>query len=243
MIASERQIYILKRLHDCGVINLKDIAKDLNIAEITVRRDFEKLEKAGKLKRVQGGAVLDSAELTMNAKKNVQSREKDIVAKYAADIVEDGNCIFIDAGTSMAPLIKYLLQKKIMIVTYNELVVKDIKQTDAQITMLGGRFVPSYDMFVGPIAQESLKQFHFDYGFFGCTAVSLQDQTAYVTDMDSLLMKQIALKNSSSSILLIDSNKLEKKVFLEFEKLDRFNKIFCNKTDTEYSNADHITFV
>ena len=69
MIASERKLYIMNRLNEKGIINLKEIARELAISEITVRRDFEKLEKEGKLKRVQGGAaleeVLEDAELTM----------------------------------------------------------------------------------------------------------------------------------------------------------------------------------
>ena len=58
MIASERKLYIMNCLNEKGIINLKEIARELAISEITVRRDFEKLEKEGKLKRVQGGAAL-----------------------------------------------------------------------------------------------------------------------------------------------------------------------------------------
>ena len=57
MIASERRRYILNALNLRGVISLKDTARELGVAEITVRRDFEKLESEGKLKRVQGGAT------------------------------------------------------------------------------------------------------------------------------------------------------------------------------------------
>ena len=75
MIALERKRYILNALKEKGIINLREIAKELNMAEITIRRDFEKLEAEGKLKRVQGGATIGedsqndvSAELTMNRK-------------------------------------------------------------------------------------------------------------------------------------------------------------------------------
>lgn len=59
MLASERTRYIISQLHSKGIINLKDIAKELNISEATVRRDFEKLENEGRLTRVTGGAKLN----------------------------------------------------------------------------------------------------------------------------------------------------------------------------------------
>ena len=78
MLASERSRYIISQLNSKGIINLKNVAKELNTSEATVRRDFEKLEKEGKLTRVTGGAKLNdnldnsydnNAELTMRAKK------------------------------------------------------------------------------------------------------------------------------------------------------------------------------
>ena len=58
MLASERTRYIMSQLNKKGIINLKDVAHDLEISEATVRRDFEKLENEGRLKRVTGGAAL-----------------------------------------------------------------------------------------------------------------------------------------------------------------------------------------
>ena len=94
MIASERRMYIMKVLNEKGIANLKEITNELNISEATVRRDFEKLEKDGKLKRVLGGATLtddllyssDSVELTMKEKmlSNVNMDKKNQVAKYAS---------------------------------------------------------------------------------------------------------------------------------------------------------------
>ena len=97
MLASERTRYIISQLHSKGIINLKDIAKELNISEATVRRDFEKLENEGKLTRVTGGAklnehgeeapVINSAELTMRAKKNLNYDAKLRVARRACDYI------------------------------------------------------------------------------------------------------------------------------------------------------------
>ena len=101
MIAPERNLYILRQINAKGVINLKEIARDLRISETTVRRDFEKLEKAGRLKRVQGGATLhddalENAQLAMREKKTISTGEKQDVAHRASLLVKDGDSVFLD---------------------------------------------------------------------------------------------------------------------------------------------------
>ena len=111
---------ILSSLNARGVISLKDMAAELGVAEITVRRDIEKLELEGRLKRVQGGAASleesDGAELTMRQKTSIHAGEKEIVAKYAAGLVQDGDSVFLDVGTTIVPLAAALLQRRINII-------------------------------------------------------------------------------------------------------------------------------
>lgn len=253
MIASERKIYIMTQLNAKGVINLKEIAKQLNTSEATVRRDFEKLEREGKLKRVLGGATLtdethylqDSAELTMKQKitSHINMDKKDEVSRYASQYVRDGDCIFIDGGTTLVPLISYLANKKIKIVTYSHLILDKVKNPTAEIFIVGGIYLPYYSMSVGAIAQEVLKQFHFDHSFIGCSGVNLEEQIAYTTEMESLMMKKIAMENSTNSYLLIDSTKVEIKGFCKFKNLNSFNAVICNNFSNEFTLPDNFILV
>lgn len=245
MIASERRRHIIKVLNEKGIVNLKDIATQLNISEATVRRDFEKLEKDGRLKRVLGGATLvdnlfyssDSAELTMKEKmlSNINMDKKNQVAKYASQYVKDGDCVFIDGGTTLVPLIDYLACKKIKIVTYNHLIISKIKNPIAEIFIVGGVYLPYYSMSVGPIAQDVLMHFHFDHAFIGCAGIDLSENIAYTTEIESLTMKNIAMKNTKHSYLLIDSTKFEARGFYKFNSLDSFDYVICNN----FSNDDN----
>ena len=234
MIASERRLYIRKSLEEKGIINLKEIARDLGIAEITVRRDFEKMEESGLLKRVQGGAMLedmaDIAELTMKRKGSINNSAKAKVAEYAAGLVATGDCIFLDAGTSIAHMVDYLMQKRINIVTYSELVIKKLsKPILADIYMVGGKYVPGFSMFAGIVAQEALKAYHFDHAFMGCTSMDTEDFASYVTDAESLAMKKIAMDNAQHRHLLIDSTKLERYAFLRFTTANDFDSVICDQ--------------
>lgn len=239
MIAAERKMYIMKQLDQKSIVSLKQLALEIGASEITVRRDLEKLENEGKLKRVPGGATLehqDSVEMTMSAKAALNAGAKRLVAKRAAEEVREGECVFLDGGTTTAPMIDFLAERKVTIVTYSQLVLCKLVNPVAEIHVIGGRFVPHYGMNVGPEAQESLKRYHFDHAFLGCTGVTLDSNMSYITNMESLLMKKIAMENSSQNYLLLDSSKFQKPSFLKFVELDAFDQIFCNRTAESAEN-------
>lgn len=236
MIASERARYIIKSLNENGIVNLKEISKELGISEITTRRDLEKLEKEGKLKRVQGGATIETeqvqdsykVELTMKERKMLHRAEKEQVARYAALFVSEGDNVFLDAGTSMIPLMRILETKRIRIVTYNDLLIGGIRNSAAEVFVIGGQHSFHYDMNVGSLAQDMLKQFHFDKAFFGCTNVDFISQAVYTTEMESFLMKKIAMENAEKSYLLTDHSKLGKRNFLKIADIKDFECIICD---------------
>ncbi len=232
MIASERRRFILEALGNRGVISLKDTAKELSVAEITVRRDFEKLEHEGKLKRVQGGATSledsDGAELTMSTKLPQNMSEKERVASVAAGLVNEGESVFIDGGTTMIPLASILMTKNIRIITYNTMIIRKVSNPAAQIILIGGEYLPHYNMNLGPIAQEMLKQFYFDRAFFGCSGIDIDQQMVFSTEPGSLNMKRIAMESAKHNHLLVDSSKFSKRGFLKLCDTSSFDSIITN---------------
>lgn len=233
MLATERRMFIMKLLNEKSIISFKEIAAALEASEITVRRDLEKLESAGKLKRIPGGAALenylDSVEMTMEEKSTIHSSAKRVVAKRACELIQPGNCIFLDGGTSVASMTEYLSGMNVTIVTYNQLVPRKLVNPVANIHIIGGRYLSHYVMNVGPEAQEQLQRYHFDAAFLGCTGVVLEQNMSYVTNVDSLLMKKIAMENSDRNYLLLDSSKFHKPSFVKFVSLDEFNLVLCDK--------------
>lgn len=243
----------MQQLNEKGIINLKEIAKELEISEITARRDFEKLEKEGKLKRVLGGATLDEnqeegtdgAELTMKEKKMLHKKEKELVAQYAAQFVADDDSVFLDAGTSMVPLMRILEKRKVKIVTYNELLIGGINNPVADIFIVGGQHRPYYSINVGPVAQDVLKQFYFNKAFLGCSGVDLAQQMVYTTEMESLLMKKIALENTDEAHLLIDHSKIGRRNYLKLAETSVFTSIISDKpgSDEAIKYPQNVVFV
>lgn len=235
MIASERRLYILQAINDKGVVNLKDIARELQTSEATVRRDLEKLEGEGKLVRVQGGATVHSGaeslvgtvKLTMNTKAHIRQTEKAAVAKAAAELVQDGESVFLDCGTSIAPVADWLLPRPVRIVTYSTLVLSR-PGPKTNLILVGGEYSESHGMLTGVLAEEMLKQFHFDHAFIGCYGVSLSEGICFQRDVASTNMKRIGIAKSNQSYLLLDDSKLEKHGLFSFAKMSDFDRVFCN---------------
>ena len=170
MLASERFEKIVQMVNEKGIANTKELAQILNVTETTIRRDTEFLEKQGKIIRVHGGAKSINQKTVMSNQdeKDMKDRtenyeKKDEVCKKVAAFIKNGDCIFLDGGTTVAPIVKYLKGKNVKIVTNSMLVVKAFNDSDSELFVIGGKYIKEYDMSVGSIALNNLSNFNFDY--------------------------------------------------------------------------------
>lgn len=250
MLGKERILYLLNRLEQDNILNVKDIAKELDISEATIRRDLNELEKQGKVKRIHGGAIIaghdqilsEQREVKMKERFRIHYEEKSKVAQKASEQIKDGECIFLDGGTSLVPMIDTLQNRKIRIVTHNHLIVSKLKNPLAQIIVIGGDY-SKYAMSTGSIAINTLKQFQFDRCFIGCAGIDLDKNYSYTAEIETRELKNIALANSKISNLLIDSSKLGVNGFCKFQPLDRFNTIYCDHTENQYEFPENFILI
>ena len=135
MLEIERQEIILKKLEETGKLSYENIEKFLNVSIATIRRDVEKLKKQGLLSKVNGGIVSKKRinfelEVAEKFEENIEDKKK--IAKKAADLVENGDFIYLDAGTTTYYMIEYLKDKNISVVTnglmhLDQLIMNNIK--------------------------------------------------------------------------------------------------------------------
>lgn len=237
MLASERFTKIIEMTNEKGFIATKELAANLNVTETTIRRDCEELEKDGFLIRVHGGAksikqnliLSNNDEIMMSERTNIHYQEKDIVAKKAASFVHDGDCVFLDGGTSIVPMIKYLRGKKIKIVTHSTLIVNEFSDCEAELFVIGGKYIPKYNMSVGPVTLSDLDKFNFDFTFLSCAGIDLTKNLVYTAEMDTMAVKQKAMSSSVKNYLLIDYSKANVKGFCSFINSNDFDAVICNK--------------
>lgn len=242
MIQIERFQNILEEVNTNGIASISELSKMLGVTETTVRRDSEELEKQGLLIRVHGGvkSLRQETILSKETEKNMKERtenyeEKDQVAKKASILIKDGDCIFIDGGSSMLPLAKYINNKKLNIVTNNGLFL-DINKNESDFIFLGGSYICDYMMTAGPIAENNLSNFNFDIVFISCIGVDLKRNLIYTADLLTTNIKTMAIKQATKAYLLIDSSKINKKGFYSSIRINDFDAII-----TDPKNIDNIS--
>ena len=209
MLTDERQQIILDLLNKQNVVHLHELCDLLNASESTVRRDLSQLDKEGKLTRVHGGAKRKytvEKEFNYHEKTIKNTQAKAEVGKMAASLVEDGDTIFIDAGTTTLQMIPYLKGKDIRVVTNG--IHHSIALSDEGINtyLIGGHLKEGTKAIVGPSAQIQLKQYRFRKAFLGMNGVDVE--FGYTTpDEDEAMIKRLAIERSSQSYVCVDNTK------------------------------------
>lgn len=239
MLASERFSKIIEITNSQGFVSTKDLSKTFNVSETTIRRDSEELEEQGLLIRVHGGVksiknktiLSTNDETRMSARALINFEAKDIVSKKAARFIRDGDCVFLDGGSSIADIINYIGDKKVKIVTHSTLIADKNIPENIELFFIGGKYMPEYNMSVGPITMNNLKMFNFDQAFISCAGIDIFKKEVYTAEMDTTAIKQQAISQSVKNYLLVDTSKFEVKGFCSFINSDDFDAVICNKDE------------
>jgi DeoR/GlpR family transcriptional regulator of sugar metabolism len=174
VLARQRQTFILERIREDGGVRVADLARDLRVSDMTVRRDLELLHNRGLVEKVHGGATAlpGSAlfEPGFAAKSGLQEPEKEAIADAAVGLVSPGTAIGISAGTTTYALARRLVDVPGLTVVTNSVPVADVLHraggADQTIILTGGVRTPS-DALVGPFAVAALRTIHVDLVFMG----------------------------------------------------------------------------
>jgi DeoR/GlpR family transcriptional regulator of sugar metabolism len=176
MLAAERRGAILRALQSGGAVRVADLAAELDVSEMTVRRDLDTLDAQDLLRKVHGGAVArhNRGEEPRAADKAGQQRaEKVAIAATAVTTVEDGMTIAIGAGTTTTELAKHLRARpSITVVTnsiniFQELTDPTGDGADAPLVYLSGGVRTPSDALVGPVADAAIASFRVDATYLG----------------------------------------------------------------------------
>lgn len=237
MISSERQIYILKKLEEKGVVYLKETSEELGASICTIRRDFEKLEKENKCKRVHGGAVFtrkynrlhDSCDIHMNSRMDMTPETKRLLCKKCATLIEENDCVFIDGGTTFMYMCEYLEGKKVTIVTHSDF-IRASDDSSYSVFVLGGENSPFYRMNLGPMTLKVLSSFHFDKAFIGCAGMSVEDLNLYTAEVGTAQIKEMAIKNANRKYMVMDHTKIGIYGFYNFCNLNEMEALITDKS-------------
>lgn len=220
MFTEERYNIILQELKVKGIVSVTDLVKLLDASESTVRRDLNTLDNEGLLKKIHGGAIsIDEStskhDYKVNVRKSLNVDEKFEIAKYAASLIEEGDVIYLDAGTTTELIIDFISVSDLTVVTNGIVHAKKLLERGIKTFILGGEVKAVTEAIVGSTVVEELKRYNFSKGFFGVNGVS--NQGGYTTpDVNEAMVKAQAMKMCKESYVLADHSKLEKISFITF---------------------------
>lgn len=215
MIPYERRLQMLKLLEQKDVVSLEDFCTALNgVSESTIRRDLKTLSAEGQITMLRGGGACikqGSFDAPVNSKTILNVNEKERIARYASSLVKDGEAIYLDAGSTVLRMVKYLRNLQITIVTTNILLLREMQENNIddrniRCFMVGGEIKASTASLVGTTTNNFLRDYYFDRAFIGASGISL---TAGINtpDVREAEKKKIVKQNSTRTYVLADSSK------------------------------------
>lgn len=234
MLTPERHQIILDLLKDRGVVKLHELVEATSSSESTIRRDLSQLEAEKKLKRVHGGASLlhqKGEELSISEKAAKNFEEKDKIAQFAATLIRDGDCIYIDAGTTTFQMIPHITAKEIKVVTNGLTHLEELLDRGIDTYLTGGFIKKKTRALIGSGALHGVKQFRFDKCFIGVNAI--HSEYGFTTpDPEEALVKETAINLSQETFFLGDRSKLNEVTFAKVAELKQ-GMLITDETDDE----------
>ncbi len=177
VIPEDRRHRILELLKEQGVVRVLDLSQQFEVSVLTIRRDLDLLEKKGLLERSHGGAVLRQSmqeEPLFTQKQQRHTSQKQSIAGKAAEMVSDGDVVFINSGSTTLEVIRLLLHKRITIITNNIAAAVLADTGSCDVLLLGGTYRSQSQSVSGDFALQQLNRLYANKAVIGVDGVSVK---------------------------------------------------------------------
>lgn len=210
-----RLVAIMEKVNRYGRINVLDAAEEMDVSTATIRRDLNELEQQGLLRRVHGGAVLSNVSTTFeyqyHNKVALRMEEKKRIAIQAVEEIQDGDAIFLDSGTTTYQIALLLGTKKnLTVITYDMSIASVLNShPSAQVIVTGGTVRQNYNVLVGSITDEFIRNMMVDKVFISADAIHRTFGISNANYIESGV-KALLVKSGKKIILVADRTKFDK---------------------------------
>ena len=235
MFTLERQQSIYELIKDKKAVSVEKLARKFFTSETTIRRDLDKLEKAGFIRRTYGGALLvegSDTEIPLAIRESENIKAKNAIASAAADMVSDNDVIIMDSSSSVLRMVPFLERKKNLTVSTNgaKAAVELGGMLHPNVYCTGGFLRENSLSYIGPHAIKFMESFHASKLFFSARSISIENGVTDINEQEAEL-RRIMIKNAKSSILLMDSTKIDTVSFSNVCSLKEINSLITDSND------------
>jgi len=239
MLQDERRKSILQTVEEEGFVSLNDLAERVGVSESTIRRDLEYLDGFGQIRRTRGGAAYVGESITpFDERTGKASSEKRRIAEVAADLIEPGETVLLDGGTTTLEVARRLMNRSLQVVT-NSLPIANLlaNQPKIELILIGGYVYPKTGVALGPVAVAALKQIHarrLVMSVGGITQQGLFNSNALLVETERQM-----IESAEEIVVVTDSGKLGHSALAHLCPLDVVDRLVV---DAGISNDWQKTF-
>lgn len=233
MLAAERYDRIVEMVNESGSMRVSELSDRCRVTEETIRRDLDRLEQAGRLKRSHGGAVSikdDQPEIPYRVRETTHAEEKKRIAQAALAMIHPGDRILLDASTTAGYMAANMPDIPLTVLTNSIQVATELSSKDKiEVISTGGQLAQRSLSFVGPLAERSLETYHVDKLFLSCKGVHLDGGGISESNELQARLKQKMVGISDQVILLADASKFGVRAFARVTGLNAVHAVILNE--------------
>ncbi|SMO83672.1 DeoR/GlpR family DNA-binding transcription regulator [Gracilimonas mengyeensis] len=233
MTVAERHETILKKLKESGKVYVQELSEDLDVSEVTIRKDLRVLEEKGLLFRTHGGATQSNpytSDRPVSEKEKVQAEEKSLIAQEALKLIGDNDSIVLASGTTILALARKIHpNRRLNVITSALNISLELAQhKNVEILQLGGQLRQSSTSVVGPYAEQFLDGITCGILFLGVDGIDL-DHGLTTSNLMEASLNQRFIEVAQYTVVLADHTKFGKRGFSRICSLDKVQHIITDE--------------
>ncbi|MQV96011.1 DeoR family transcriptional regulator [Sinorhizobium medicae] len=237
MKPDDRRQAIMDVLMEAGTASVEELSFRFGVSKMTVHRDLDDLEQAGLLRKVHGGASIQSSpqfESDFRYREKIATSEKRRLGEYAATLVEPGQSVIIDDSSTAGAIAGFLKDiRPLTVVTNNLGVITDLSGVPGMnLIALGGHYSKRFNGFFGVVTEEALRSLRADVAFLSSSAV--EGTAAFHQDQEVVQIKRQMVKSANRKYLLVDHGKFGRSALHFLMGLEAFDAVL---TGSEVSDG------
>jgi DeoR family fructose operon transcriptional repressor len=231
MFPEQRKARILELVQRHRAVRVSELGGQLGVSEASVRRDLQDLEERGLLKRTHGGAVSHDAaafEPSLAEKQDQHGEAKVAIARVAAGLVEEGETVVLDAGSTTLQIARQLKgRRNITVVTNGLNVAWELASSPVELVLIGGTLRAGTLSLVGPLAESALSRLRVDRLFLGVNGLDLKNglTTPNVIEAET---KKAMLESAKEAIAVADASKFGRVAFCRICGVERLHVVITD---------------
>lgn len=233
--AKERRAMILRKLETQPEVVVTELSREMQVSEVTIRKDLTILQSRNLLIRTRGGAMRrpvtnQTADTKISRKRLFNFREKERIGERAARLIKEGDFIMLDSGTTTMEIAKNLDRFQNLNILTNALNIATelLKYERFNVIILGGNVRTNSHSTIGPLALNVLRNFTGFKLFLGVDSFSL-DEGISTPNLEEALLNQLMIQQAAQVIAVFDSSKFNKHSFVHIANLNELDTIITDR--------------